>query len=269
MRSLVNSVLVTSLVLFHSGLAQADEQSDLRAIVNKAIKAHGGVDKLTKLRAMNIKTKYIWCQDKYRLQYDNTRIEVSIELPDKIRNDVSYVFRGSLGRVGMGYVDVVNDDKGWNMVTSTRDMSNDELADTKESLYVAWVTQLYPLQKDEFTLVALGEVVVGNQETLGVKVSHAGHRDVCLYFDKISGMLVKRDAAVKDPIFGGPPVAEELIYEEYKEVDGVKYASKMTAKRGGRRVYTCEVTEYSHRDKLEDSVFAKPALAPTKFPSPP
>ena len=106
-------------------------------------------------------------------------------------------------------------------------------------------------------IAAVDRFGVEKRAALGVKVSSKGHRDVDLYFDKETGLLVKTETRVK--MDGSDvEVQEESFASEYKEVQGTKQAMKFTVKRDGKLFVEGEATELTLSEKLDASTFAKP-----------
>jgi hypothetical protein len=120
------------------------------------------------------------------------------------------------------------------------------------------VATVLPLRDPEFRLTATGEARVGDRTAEAVTVSRTGHRDVRLYFDKETGRLLKKQSKVKDLAQGGQEVTEEVLYEDYRDMDGVPRAAKQTLRWDGRRILTLEVTEYKSLPKADDRAFGKP-----------
>jgi hypothetical protein len=104
----------------------------------------------------------------------------------------------------------------------------------------------------------LPEAKVGDRAAVGVKVSSAGHRDVDLYFDKMSGLLVKSETRVKAEEMDGKEVSQETVFTEFKEIDGAKVATKFVIKRDGKPYVEAELTDLKPAAKLDDKLFAKP-----------
>ena len=84
------------------------------------------------------------------------------------------------------------------------------------------------------------------------------HRDVNLFFDKESGLLIKVETKIKDFMAGGQEVTEETIRSDFKEIDGRKVPMKFVINHDGKLYVDGEATEFKFHDKLEDNVFAKP-----------
>jgi hypothetical protein len=179
--------------------------------------------------------------------------EVATQGHDKIRVDAEVEVGGMKFRV----VNIVDGDKGWmKLGDDVKEMDKDEIAEAKEQAFAGWVATLAPLKDKQFTLATTGEVKVDDRPALGVKVSSKGHRDVDLYFDKETGLLVKQVTQVKDD--GGQEVTEETFPGEYKEVQGTKQAMKFTVKRDGKLYMEGEASEIQLSEKLDASLFAKP-----------
>src|SRR5438445_725224 len=70
-------------------------------------------------------------------------------------------------------------------------------------------------------LSSLAETKVDGKPAVGVVVKSKGHRDVKLYFDKASGLLVKREHPVVDPSTG-KEVVQEVLFRDYQDKDGLK-----------------------------------------------
>jgi hypothetical protein len=230
--------------------ARADDAADARALVEKAVKAHGGQEALDKLPGTTIKFKGTFHGMGAAVPMSG---EIATQGPDKHRFDIEVEVNAQKFPI----VIVLNGDKGWTKILKeTKELDKDELAEAKEQGYAGWVASLAPLKDKKFTLSTTGEIKVENRAALGVKVSSKGHRDVELYFDKETGLLVKVEKRVKDD--GGQEVSEESFPSEYKEVQGTKQPMKFTVNRNGKLFTEGEATEIQLFEKLDASTFAKP-----------
>lgn len=153
---------------------------------------------------------------------------------------------------------VLNRDKAWTAINDeTEELEGEDLSDTQEDSFGEWVATLTPLNKPEFSLALVGEVKVENRPAMGVTASSKGHRDVNLYFDKETGLLVKSEKRVKDETTR-QEVTEETFLSEYKDVQGTKQAMRLIIKRDGKRFLDGELSDVQLVERLDDSVFAKP-----------
>jgi hypothetical protein len=231
--------------------AEADDAADARALVEKAVKAQGGQEKLEKFAAHTSKFKGTFHGMGQAIPMTG---EISSQGADRFKMEAEV----EAGGMKFRFVSVLAGDKGWVRVgDATTEMDKDQLAEAEEQAYAGWVGTLAPLKDKEFTLAAIGEAKVNDKPALGVKVSRKGRRDVDLYFDKETGLLVKTETRVKDE-GSGQEVTEENYPGEYKEVQGTKQPTKFTVKRDGKLWVEGEATEQQLAEKLDDGVFAKP-----------
>lgn len=250
MRTFLHVSFVIGLTLAAAGPGRADEQKELKALLDKAIKAHGGAEKLTKLMAGTSKFK-----GKMNFMGNELDVtgEVAMQLPDRLKVDIGFEVMGQKFQV----VQVFNRDKGWLSVNGmTMDLDKDMVAESKESMHAFRVQQLVPLKDKAFKLQPLGEIKVGDRTVHGILVSHEGRRDVNLYFDKEKALLLKVETRAKD--MNNNEVSQETLYADYKEADGLPYPAKVTVKQDGKPFMDMEITENKPAEKLDDSVFAKP-----------
>ena len=231
--------------------ARADDAA-ARAVVEKGLKAIGGAENVAKLKAVTFKMKGTFYGMGLSLPYTGTwmidaqtRMRYTIESEiNGMRFTFTRVFDGTKGRMKM------ND--------MTTELNADQVAEAKHELYSMGVQMLLPLVKDkEYTLAPLGESEVEKRPAVGVRVTRKGQRDINLYFDKESALLVKSESLVREEETG-KEVQQEEFFSNYKEIDGVKHAMKGVVKREGKLFVEGETTELTPSDKLDDGLFGKP-----------
>jgi predicted outer membrane protein len=226
MRHVRHAAVALGLVLAATAPARADE-AEARAIVEKAVKAHGGQEALAKFPAMTVRFKGTFHGMGAELPMTG---EVITQGADQQKINVEVEAGGMKFRIAI----VLNGDKGWTRFAdqATQEMTKDEVAESREQGYAAWVVTLAPLTGKQFTLATIGEVKIDDRPALGVKVSSKGHRDVDLYFDKQTNLLIKTETMVKEE-GSDREVLEETLLADYKEVQGTKQAMKFTTRRDG------------------------------------
>jgi hypothetical protein len=244
------AALVASLALVAAVAARADDK-ETQAVIDKAIKARGGADKLAKFKAATWKGKGKFYGLGDAIDYTG---EWAIVPPAKSRNTLDLDFGGmKIQRVG-----VFNGDKGWIKLNDMlQEMDKDQLAEARDQNYVGFVTSLVPLKDKEYKLSSTGEAKVGDRPAVGIKVSHKDRPDIALFFDKDSGLLLKSEARLKDGM-SGQEYAQEMLYGDYKEVDGLKHAMKITIKRDGKQYVEAEWSDFKQHETLDDGLFGKP-----------
>jgi hypothetical protein len=232
--------------------AAEDGEKEARAVLDRAVNALGGEAKLKKLKAFVRKATE---NPTYRLPEDDSAItvELSLQFPDRFRHVLTRTAR----RGGKGTITwVVDGDKGWYSAGGeTREVSKAELAKAKEDLYLEWVLRLYPLQDKRFKLTPLGNSTVNGKDAVGLKVSCKGHADVSLYFDKGTGLPLKCERPVEKP---AEKVVETIFFEDYKEVDSIKYPAKRTIFHDRKKSNEETTVEFKPVEKLDEKLFTKP-----------
>ncbi len=237
-----------------AGAARADEKDNPKDVIERAVKAAGGEENLAKHKAETFKGKGKFYGGGEGVDYTG---EWNVQRPDKMKVEITT----EAGGMKFTFVRVVNGDKVWLKLGDNVEEVDDKdrLAEAREESYANNLTTLLPLVKDKgYELKALGEFQLEGKPALGVKVSSKGHRDVSLYFDKDTGLLVRTETTVKDPMGGDKEILQETTYGDFKEVDGVKHAMKVVIQRDGKKFVEAEVTDFQHRDKIDDAVFGKP-----------
>jgi hypothetical protein len=248
-----NSAAALLTVLCLGTVHRIGAQEGVRTIIEKAIEAHGGEEKLAKVKAVRAKSKGTIHFGGASSAYTNTE---SWQLPDRIRVVMEIESRGKKLRV----IQVLNGGKGWLCLNGkTQAISRQMRPELEEFLYAARVQTLTPLLKDKsYKLGPLGEGKVRGRPTVAVKVSHEGHRDVHLFFDKEKGLLLKAVFQVQPVEGGGQKAMVEYYYSKHKDVDGLKWPTHKAVFVDGKKLTEGEVTEFKFVDKFDDSEFAKP-----------
>jgi hypothetical protein len=254
MRTTVGLAAVAAALGLAAGAARAGDQAELRALIDKAIQAAGGEEKLAKYAGVTFKAKGKFYGQGEGIDYTG---EWAMQLPRQERVRIDAEANG----MTFTFILVVNGSKMWKQLGGKTEEVKDkaELTEQKEALYANWLAHLVPLKGKEFKLAPLGEVKVDGKPAVGIKVSHKGHRDVSLFFDKAKGLLVKSETVVKDVMGGGDQeLTQETFYSNYKAVSGVQQPWRVIIKRDGKRYIESEVTEMELKEKLDDAVFAEP-----------
>ena len=249
MRTLFRSALALT-VLTYAGLAVRAQ--DAKAVIEKAVKAQGGEDNLKKFPAARVKAKGSMELMGVEIEFG---LDSSVQNPDKFRNDIKLEVMGQ----AITITQVYDGKKGWqSMLGQTMEVEGDQLDELKEEAYSNYLEQLYPLLHDkQFELKAVEGEKVDDKPTDGVKVSSKGHKDITLYFDKDSGLLVKSRKKSKDPN-GGQEVEAETYFKDYKEINGTKQSMKQLLKHDGKKFLEAEITDMKLLDKIDPSTFEKP-----------
>jgi hypothetical protein len=251
MRISIGAVLSVALALGLAGRIQAADDTDVKAVLDKAIKALGGEDKLSKNKGASWKTKGTITI----MGADNPfTVQGTVQGLDHYRG----AFEGEFGGNTVKGLTVIAGDKGWrqfgDMMT---ELDKDAITNEKRNVYLLIVpTTLLPLKGKGFKVKAAAEEKVGGKPAAVLDVTGPDGKTFKLFFDKGSGLPVKMVAKVLD--FMGNEFTQETTYADYKEFGGIKKATKVDSKRDGEKFLTSEVTEYKPLEKVDPKSFAEP-----------
>jgi hypothetical protein len=89
-----------------------------------------------------------------------------------------------------------------------------------------------------------------------VRVSSSGRKDVTLYFDAESHVLVMLERPGFDA--NGVKAEQQEIYSDFRSAGGIKYAVKTQALQSGKVTRESEVIEFQPLEKVDSKEFALP-----------
>ena len=229
----------------------ADDKA--RALVENAIKAHGGEAAVAKLRTMRIKAEGTTDQIP-GLPGAAFTIEDVWQMPDKYRTTSELTAMG----MKLTQTQVIDGDKDWAQINGqVHEQPKESIAEMREQKYAEDLARLGFLKDKDIELTLVDETKVNGKPAAGIRVKSKGHREVKLYFDKATGLLVKREHPVLDPA-GGKEVMLEVVFSDYEEKDGVKHYKTLTGYMSGKKVIEAKVTAIEFLDKVDPNLFAKP-----------
>jgi hypothetical protein len=249
MRKLYPAFAIGSAFLFATG---AFSQDKARAIVEKAIQAQGGEANVAELRTMRIKAEGTMAlPGQPDLPFT---IEDTWQMPKRYKTTSTFRLMGRQ----VIQTQAIDGDRGWIRIDGqTQDLPREAITEMSEQKYAEDLGRLAFLKARGIQLSALDEIKVDGRPAVGIIVKSAGHRDVKLYFDVASGLLVKREHRVLDPSSRGE-VLQEVIFGDYQAQGGLKHYKRITAYRDGKKVLEAKVTEIEFFKNLGEKVFARP-----------
>jgi hypothetical protein len=222
--------LAVALVLSFAPVTFA--QDEVKAIIDKAVKAHGGAEKVNKAKCVQTKSKG-------RIELlggiDMTQ-EMSAKFSGKFKEVVEMDINGQKVKV----ISLFDGSKA--SITANGqpvDVTDKIMEEFREGAYALKLGRLTNLLTDKsLRLSLLGESKVLDRPAVGVKVASKGHRDLDLYFDKESGLLTKIQTR-KNDLQTMQEVDEERIIKEYQDTDGPKTAKKVLVNHDGKKYRLC------------------------------
>ncbi len=250
MKRLIGAVFAISLAVGPAAnLVRADDK-DPQTILDKAIKAIGGEEKLKKAEAISWKTKGTIT---FGGNENDADTHATAKGLDHYRRETE------INGGDRKFIVVLAGDKGWRKFgDDPMELDGDALANQKRSLYLEVLpVTLVGLKGKDFKLEAAGEEQVNGKPAAGIKVTGPDGKDFTLYFDKESGLPVKLVAKVAG--FQGNEFTQETTYKDYKDFGGIKKATKVESKRDGEDFIKSEITEFKVLDKVDDKTFSEPS----------
>jgi hypothetical protein len=230
----------------------ARAQDDAKAVVEKAIKAHGGAANLDKFKAGRIKSKGVVSVAGMEIAVVGTSV---FQLPGQSKSVLELEFMGNKVPV----VQLVNGDRVSMTVNGMKreDLGEAQLTEAKMAIYLQSIYQLTPLlDPAKFTIKALGESKFQDKPVVGVSVidKDKKFKEVKLFFDKESGLLVRAERMSLDGVTMAE-VPAEMVFSDYKEYGGVKRPAKTVIFQDGKKFLESEVVEFTPLDKVDAKEF--------------
>jgi hypothetical protein len=249
MERYLGAMLAAVLIFAPASPARADDATN--AVLDKAIKALGGAEKLGKLETISWKSKG-------KITFNDNDNDVSIQATAQGLDHFRSEFEGEFGGNKVKGVSVINGTKAWRKFgDETMEMDADALANEKRTLYLNLTPVLIlPLKGKGFKVEMAGEEKVGDKPSAVLKVTGPDGKDFKLFFDKESGLPVKMVATVVS--FNGEEFVQDTSYSDYKDFAGIKKATKVESKRDGQKFISQEITEFKAVDKPDPKTFAEP-----------
>lgn len=245
--------LLSAALLFAAapGLRAADD--DPKAVVARAIKAHGGAEYLDKHPAARSTNKgKINLPGVGEAEFTQT---IAYVLPNKLKDNLEL----SIGGQKIVVVTLLNGDAlSIEAAGKAVDVTDDIKKAMKDVVYTMSMARLTPLLADKkFELTLFGEAKVEDKPAVGVRVSAKGQKDITLFFDQKTGLLVKvehRTVAAGT----GNEVGEERIIQEYgKDKDGRPVPKKVVVKHDGKTFLEAELSDLTYLETIDDGEFKK------------
>jgi hypothetical protein len=207
--------LVTAITVLVVGLASAPaapaQNSDARAIIEKAVQAQGGTEKLTRADAVHRKIKGVFVSDNFKFTGEtwsdkDNRLKILLRGDDDGNPELRLL--------------VQNGADGWNSYNGIVWPFDEAMKKRMEkSAHADKVVGLISLLRDQgYTLTVLGDSTVKNTEVVGVKVQFAKQNDVALYFDKATGLLIKAAYRTTD-VNTNQEMFQEVYYSDFHKHD--------------------------------------------------
>ena len=251
MRRIIGQAVLLALVMATSAPTRADEGRATNAVLDKAVRALGGEEKLSQVKAATWRAR-----GKIRVEGKDRDFtsEAAVQGLDQFREELVTEILGRKEKA----VAVLYGTKGYRHVADVHlELSESDIADLKWTVSLVVIpATLVPLKTKAYKLEALAEEKVGGRPAVGIRATGPEGKDFRIYFDKESGLPVKLLAEVSGA--GGGTFPYEATYADYKDFGGIKKATKITIRRDGEPYLEQEISDFKIVDKLDEKAFLKP-----------
>lgn len=242
-------IMAVGVLLLACGTANAAD--DAITIIDKAIKAQGGVDKMAKAKGQQWQVNGIMHFMEMKLPYT---ANYTFSAPNQFRFNMKAEFGGQKIEMQAG----TDGKTTWqSMGAMVEEMPEKKAKALNHNIYGMYLSLLLPLKEKEYTLSVTGEEKVNDKPAVGIKVTAKNKPDFVLYFDKAIGLIVKTSSETWDE-FTDKVVPQEVYFVDYKEKDGEKVFNKLLIKRSGKDLLEEEITGSKLLDTVDAKLFAKP-----------
>jgi hypothetical protein len=259
MRFFINKISLVCIFFLAAGRVWADEAA---AVLKRAIEAHGGAARLERTKRGHIKAE--WKGKRLGTTFDLIR-EETFDLPGRYRLSVKGTEGGIISEMELGF----DGRKVWNRQGQRPPQYEPWVKPLPlEGHWHAILAQLLQLQSKDTELKFLGEETKAGRRLVGIRAV-SPHAAADLYFDKSTGLLARAQRPLPGPEPGKNMIGEN-VYSDYREIGGVQYP--MHCEGTVQNIYALDIRIISLEfiDKIDDGVFAKPAVSrPPEPPAPP
>jgi hypothetical protein len=241
--------ITVGLMLLPGGALVADEAP--RRLIERAIAAHGGYERLASARAERLRLKGTLHAGAGSAPFTSDQ---AVELPGRYRS----VVRVTQGANTHTVVHAIDGDKAAVWIDGrSMPVAATHRAQLLQALQLHQAMKLVTLLSDpSFTLRPLGQSTVNGRAAVGLRVSGKLQRDLAVYFDRETALLVKTDLLVDGP--GGKDVRQETYYSDHREMGGHRRPAKVVVYRDGKKVMEAEVVEARPVEGIDPEELARP-----------
>jgi hypothetical protein len=226
-----------------TSLGSAVQADDSNAIIEKAIKAFGGREKLEKLHVTEVKTKGTINIGGNEGPFSGQAIVQGL---DHYRMQ----FEGEFAGNKITGMTVVNGNKGWKKFgDDVAPLDKDALRNEQRMLYLQLAVSNPNL------LTSKGFKVI-KADKGAITATGPDGKEFTIHYDATTGLPTKLVATVLG--FTGEENKQETTYSDYKDFDGIKRATKTVTKRDGEPFLKQNLVEFKVVGKVDAKTFNQP-----------
>jgi hypothetical protein len=243
----LRTLVMLALVCGVSGVVRAADALDANAVIDKAITALGGQEKLSKAGTVS------W-DAKGKRTFNGNESEFVLHA---VAQGLDHFRQEQESERGKGVL-VLAGNKGWRKFGDNQnELDEAALANQKRTTYLSLIPMtIVPLKDKAFKVETIGTQDVDGKPAVGLKVTPPDGKEFNLFFDTASGLPVKLVAKVAG--FNGDEYTRETTFNDYKEMGGIQVATKQVSKRDGEKFQDVQVTDFKVLDQVDPKTFTEP-----------
>jgi hypothetical protein len=235
----------TSFAMFLALSSGTSRAQDPAKIVSDYVKAAGGSKALSKIQSETLEGAFSNPADGKPSTYT-----FSLKLPNR------YYSEFVLGDKPL--IEAYNGKSAWHEATGELSTLLGQQGQQLEAASLYYNSRLLNLKKSKLAVAFIGHAQVRGKDALQLELTTSTNIRRELFFDPQSHLLVKESA----PVAG---LDQEILYDDYRTVDGVKLPYKIELHRGPD-TYSIDVTRAAINETVGERTFDFPIKSQVKLP---
>jgi hypothetical protein len=220
--------------------ARADDPT---AVIEKAVRALGGRERLEKVHATEVKTKGT-------IHFGGAEGAIRGQVTTQGLDHYRLRFEGEVGGNKIEGTTVISGNKGWRKV-------NDDVTPLDERTLQGEKRMLYlQLAAGNPTVLGRPGFKVIRAENGAVTAAGPDGKEFTIHYDPQTGLPARLVATVAG--FTGDEVKQETTYANFKDFGGMKKATKTVSTRDGEPFLEQELLEFKVPEKVDPKAFDEP-----------
>jgi hypothetical protein len=239
-----------AVVMGAPGMAARAQEPRPEEIIDKAIRASGGEDRLKGLTGFTYKTRTVFEKG------PTWSYEYAADLPLRYRSEIKAGPTGSIRSIV-----VINGDQGWLKMGADTTPYPPTFLDSMKKHTIRYLGPRSILRlrdrlsnpRCQFSTVA--ECTIDGHPAVGLRMKLQDGPQETWYFDKETGLLLKEESVTKR--FEGEDTVYATTCSDYKMIDGFQMACKVANYQDGKLTSTRELLDFK-AGTPDPEAFAKP-----------
>lgn len=232
---------------------------DARAVLDRAIRAHGGEARLERTKKGHLKAEM---ESRVRGRVTKATWEETFDLPDRYRRSMEGTENGKPFHQEFAVIGR----QGW--YREGRRPPRRRLAEPSplEQHWHAMLLQLLRLRDQDIPLASLPDEIKDGRTLAGIQARFT-QGELQFFFDRSTGLLARARQFLPD-LVGGSKKIGEILFDDYHAIQGIHYPMRWKFSSGADDSGTIVFSSLEFLDTIEDNEFAMPQTPAEEEPAP-